>query len=208
MCGGGETESLPGDQRTELSGRPTEQRSGYVRPSASHPAPVGHRASTVPPGDFTVGRDRVRARRSGARRAAADAAPGGVIIPARKRDTEGGETARGSRRSTGASGPDAVHIAAAAVSQCDYLLTWNFRHIANVKIRSHVEGFSNAMATRKRESARPNNSCRKESDQVLAEVYAVRDRYAAEHGYDLDRLFADLKRREAEAASSRPRKAR
>jgi len=35
--------------------------------------------------------------------------------------------------------PDAVHIAAAAVAKCDYLLTWNFRHIANVRIRREVE---------------------------------------------------------------------
>jgi hypothetical protein len=36
-------------------------------------------------------------------------------------------------------GPDAVHIAAAAVEGCDFLLTWNFRHIANVQIRREVE---------------------------------------------------------------------
>lgn len=36
-------------------------------------------------------------------------------------------------------GPDALHIAAAAVEQCEYLLTWNFRHIANVRIRREVE---------------------------------------------------------------------
>lgn len=36
-------------------------------------------------------------------------------------------------------GPDAVHIAAAAVEQCEFLLTWNFRHIANVRIRRQVE---------------------------------------------------------------------
>jgi hypothetical protein len=36
-------------------------------------------------------------------------------------------------------GPDAVHIAAASVAKCDFLLTWNFRHIANVRIRSEVE---------------------------------------------------------------------
>jgi predicted nucleic acid-binding protein len=35
--------------------------------------------------------------------------------------------------------PDAVHIAAAAVEECEYLLTWNFRHIANVRIRREVE---------------------------------------------------------------------
>ena len=36
-------------------------------------------------------------------------------------------------------GPDAVHIAAAAVEGCEFLLTWNFRHIANVRIRREVE---------------------------------------------------------------------
>ena len=36
-------------------------------------------------------------------------------------------------------GVDAVHIAAAAVEECDFLLTRNFRHIANVRIRREVE---------------------------------------------------------------------
>ena len=36
-------------------------------------------------------------------------------------------------------GPDAVHIAAAAVEECEFLLTWNFMHIANVRIRRAVE---------------------------------------------------------------------
>ena len=36
-------------------------------------------------------------------------------------------------------GVDAVHIAAAAVEECDFLLTWNFRHIAKVRIRREVE---------------------------------------------------------------------
>jgi hypothetical protein len=39
----------------------------------------------------------------------------------------------------GKAGPDAVHIAAAAVEECEFLLTWNFRHIANVRIRLKVE---------------------------------------------------------------------
>ena len=33
-------------------------------------------------------------------------------------------------------------------------------------------------------------------DEVLRTVYAVRDAYAAEHSYDLDRIYVDLKRRE------------
>ena len=39
----------------------------------------------------------------------------------------------------GKAGVDAIHIAAAAVEKCDFLLTWNFRHIANVRIRREVE---------------------------------------------------------------------
>lgn len=35
--------------------------------------------------------------------------------------------------------PDAVHIAAAVIEEREYLLTWNFRHIANVRIRREVE---------------------------------------------------------------------
>ncbi len=34
---------------------------------------------------------------------------------------------------------DAVHIAAATVHQMDYLLTWNFKHIANAHIRRMVD---------------------------------------------------------------------
>ena len=55
------------------------------------------------------------------------------------------------------------------------------------------------MATQKRPSA-PRKSLSEHKpweDEVLREVYATRDAYAAEHGYDLDRIYADLKRREA-----------
>ena len=54
------------------------------------------------------------------------------------------------------------------------------------------------MVTRERRSAPRKNSSEKKpwEDEVLREVYAVRDAYAAEHCYDLDRIFADLKDRE------------
>lgn len=34
---------------------------------------------------------------------------------------------------------DAIHIAVAAVSQVNYLLTWNFTHIANAAVRGKIE---------------------------------------------------------------------
>jgi hypothetical protein len=55
------------------------------------------------------------------------------------------------------------------------------------------------MATRKLPSAPRKSLCEQKPwvDEVLREVYAARDAYAAEHGYDLDRIYADLKLREA-----------
>ena len=57
------------------------------------------------------------------------------------------------------------------------------------------------MATQKRPSV-PRKSLPDQKtweDEVLREVYTARDVYAAEHGYDLDRIFADLKPREAKS---------
>jgi hypothetical protein len=54
------------------------------------------------------------------------------------------------------------------------------------------------MATQKRPSV-PRKSLPDQKpweDEVLREVYTARDAYAAEHGYDLDRIYADLKHRE------------
>ena len=36
-------------------------------------------------------------------------------------------------------------------------------------------------------------------DEIIAEVRAIREEIVAEHGYDLDRLFAALKRKESES---------
>ena len=66
------------------------------------------------------------------------------------------------------------------------------------------------MATPKRPSVRRKSLSEPKpwEDEVLQEVYAVRDSYAAEHGYTLDQIYADLKRREANSdlrrSDSRP----
>ena len=57
------------------------------------------------------------------------------------------------------------------------------------------------MGTRKRQSALQKNSSERSpwEDDILREVYAQRDAYAAEQDYDLDRIYADLKHREAKS---------
>ena len=34
---------------------------------------------------------------------------------------------------------DALHVAVAAVNGMDFLITWNFKHIANAAIRANIE---------------------------------------------------------------------
>ena len=55
------------------------------------------------------------------------------------------------------------------------------------------------MTTSKRPSVRRKSLSEQKpgEDEVLQEVYAARDSYAAEYAYDLDQIYADLKRREA-----------
>jgi hypothetical protein len=61
------------------------------------------------------------------------------------------------------------------------------------------------MATTKQQSARRKSSFEQKpwEDEVLREVYAERDGYAAEHDYDLNRIFADLKGRESRSSLRR-----
>jgi hypothetical protein len=62
-----------------------------------------------------------------------------ALFPLNERIIATCETADRSGCCSGEGRPDAVHIAAAAVEKCEHLLTWNFRHIANARIRRQVE---------------------------------------------------------------------
>jgi hypothetical protein len=59
------------------------------------------------------------------------------------------------------------------------------------------------MAITKQQSALRKNSSSPGEDDVLNELYAERDAYAAEHGHDLNRIYADLKAREAQSSLRR-----
>ena len=61
------------------------------------------------------------------------------------------------------------------------------------------------MATQKPQSARRKSLSDQKpwEDEVLTDLYAVRDAYSAEHDYDLGRIYADLKRREAQSPLKR-----
>jgi hypothetical protein len=61
------------------------------------------------------------------------------------------------------------------------------------------------MGIPKRQSARPKSLSERApwEHEVLREVYAVRDAYAAEHGYNLRRIYQDLKNRELASSLER-----
>lgn len=62
------------------------------------------------------------------------------------------------------------------------------------------------MATNRQPSAHPTSSwdlTRKPKDEIVEEIHAGRQAYAAKFDFDLDRMFADLKSKEA--SNSAPR---
>jgi hypothetical protein len=89
---------------------------------------------------------------------------------------------------------DAAHVATATVHECDYLLTWNLRHIANATIRRSLKGSLSPMDTIEQRYVRQKNSSDRKpwEDEVLQEVYAGRDAHAAQFGNDATQIYKDL----------------
>jgi hypothetical protein len=83
---------------------------------------------------------------------------------------------------------------------------WNLRGCWWFRVRSRTQAQMQCISPQRQWKSLSDQ--KPWEDEVLQEVYAVRDAYAAEHGYDLDQIYADLKRREASSdlrwSDSRP----
>lgn len=103
---------------------------------------------------------------------------------------------------------DAAHIALATVHRMDILLTWNCRHIANaeieVRLRRHVlqwdtscprfvhpKGFS--VKFMNDSTIEPST---RNTDEVLQEIWRIKDELSAARGHDVHRLFAEARERQ------------
>ncbi len=94
---------------------------------------------------------------------------------------------------------DALHIAIATVNAVDYLLTLS-RHIANPEIQRGIAAHLEDIGLSLPFIFTPKNYLEKKMwiDEIVDEVRAVRDTHAAKFGYDLQAIYADLKKSEAE----------
>ena len=94
---------------------------------------------------------------------------------------------------------DAAHIAIAATNGVDYLVTWNFRHIANATMRSRIEDVCQQSGHKPPVICHPQRThgvrpCRRiQRDPIIDELRAVRDAHAARCGYDVEKIFRDIR---------------
>lgn len=96
---------------------------------------------------------------------------------------------------------DALHIALATVYACDYLLTWNCRHIANAQVERAARQLASRLGYELPTICTPEELMGDDygmAGEIVEEVRAARNAYAARFEYDLPRIAADLKVKEAE----------
>ncbi|MYC68129.1 MAG: type II toxin-antitoxin system VapC family toxin [Acidobacteriia bacterium] len=104
---------------------------------------------------------------------------------------------------------DAAHIATAAAHGLDYLVTWNFRHIANATMRPRIEdvcrssGYEPPVICTPRELMETAHSGSTgmamqgtRTDPIIGELHSIRDQHAARFGYDIDAILQDIRTRQ------------
>ena len=97
---------------------------------------------------------------------------------------------------------DALHMAVATIYSLDYLLTWNCKHIANAQIQKKLAQISlnagyelpNYLHT-----IRVNGGLKMWKDEVLEEIYKIREEHAKAFNYDLQAICDDLRKKQAES---------
>ena len=101
---------------------------------------------------------------------------------------------------------DAVHIAIAAVRQIPFLVTWNFRHIANAAARRHIEAVCGAGGIDAPVLCSPEQLVTEDGemtpDPIVTEVRAARERLAARFDYDIDAIVRYVQGLDAEATAA------
>lgn len=104
---------------------------------------------------------------------------------------------------------DALHIATAAANGVEYLVTWNFRHIANATMRSRIEEVCRSSGCEPPVICTPNELMQTDhassqgitmqttwADPIIDELRAVREEHAAWCGYDVDAASQDIRARQ------------
>ena len=102
---------------------------------------------------------------------------------------------------------DGLQVALAAVHGVDYLLTWNFRHLDNAETKPVMRSVCARYGRRCPEICTPRElgGSGGTADEIIEELWRIKDDMAREHGYDVERLAAYFRRceRESEAREAR-----
>ena len=94
---------------------------------------------------------------------------------------------------------DALHIAVSAVHNITYLLTWNFKHIANAVRRPLIREVCEQHGYRSPEIGTPSGLMGGNTmlaGEIMEELWEIKDSMAREHDADPQKFYANLKERQ------------